>query len=429
MNRFASRLRCYAGGLPLLLGIFAAGCGGGGGLQVSEDHFFPLPPDPPRVQFLRSFNGSMDMKGGADWLDYLAGAEKAPEYVLTKPFSVATWKGRIYVTDSYGVQAVNVFDLENERFYVLGAREGIAKIKKPIHIFIDEAGYKYISDLMRKQVVVYGPDDRYVRAYGNGRTFLPVAAAAYGSEVYVLDGAKDEVESDIPGQDPFEVRRDQVLVLDKVSGRELRRIGRHEKGKNGFCFAGSLTVDRKGNLYVSDSQNYRVVKMDSQGNVTCAFGVQGRSAGQFAFMKGIAVDRNGLIYVVDAGFQAVQVFDNAGNPLFAMGGPRAPVGALRLPAGICVDYHNLEYFLDLYSDDFIPDYLVMVVNQYSSRNRLGVYAYGKRVGFEYPSEQEVVTLEEASSEPLWRMDVVHLNSPGSTGGRLPNAAAQRQPRS
>ncbi|MBI4602051.1 MAG: hypothetical protein HY721_08825 [Planctomycetes bacterium] len=425
-----------------LLAAFAAGCKGGpGGPRVTEDYFFPAPPDLPRVQYVRSFNGSVDFDERRPLLEYLAGTEDTTEYEVRKAFSVATWRGKIYVTDSFGLQGLNIFDLDRRRFYILGREPGPGVLRKPIHVFVDEGGLKYVSDLQRRQVVVYGADDAYLRAYGDGKSFLPVACVAHGKEVYVLDIQKDVVAagaSEAPpagaagAEDPTgaedagpeEVRRDQIVVLDKESGRPLRRIGKHGFDREGFAFASFLTVDRLGNLYVSDFLNHRIVKLDPQGNVLLAFGRHGDRAGDFAQMKGIALDRDGLIYVVDAAFQAVQTFDNAGTPLFAMGGPRAPQGPMDLPAGIWIDHHNLERFRDLYAPDFEPEYLILVANQLSARHRIAVYAYGKRKGLDYPPEDEVVTLDRKPPKALWKLPVFGPEPPAKPP---PAATAPRRP--
>jgi hypothetical protein len=388
--------------------------------EITDEHFFPAPPDLPRVQFVRSFNGSPDFVEENRFLDYLAGAKPEPRYEIAKPFSVAAWKGRIYVTDSFGPQSLNVFDLEHGRFVVLGKEPGREQLKKPIHVSVDDAGFKFVSDRERRQVVVYGPDDAYARVYGDGVSFVPVSCVARGREVYVLDVMEDRVAPEIAGAGYTKVRRDQILVLDRDTGRPLRRIGGHGSGEEGFSFASFLAIDSRGDLYVADCLNYRIVKLDAAGNVLAAFGRQGDRAGDFAQMKGIAVDPQGLIWVVDAAFQAVQVFDNAGRPLFAFGGPRAPQGAMDLPAGIWIDTHNLEYFRDLYHPDFEPEYLVLVANQLSPRHRVAVYAYGRRKGVEYPGAGEIRTLEAAPRQALWTLAVVPAEaSPGGggSGGR------------
>ena len=189
------------------------------------------------------------------------------------------------------------------------------------------------------------------------------------------------------------------------SDRAAERVGQHATGTEGFRYAGSMTVDRLGNLYVGDVLNHRVLKLDRQGRVLLSLGRHGDLVGQFAKLKGVAVDRRGLIYVADAEFHVVQVFDNAGNVLFYFGQPTAPKGASALPAGICIDYENVEYFREYYGPDFEPEYLVIVVNQTSPDNKVAVYAFGRRTSHDYPPEDELATLDNQRLEMLWPLPV------------------------
>jgi NHL repeat-containing protein len=410
----------------VLAALLIAGCGGKTVIEKpTEDSFFPSPPDLPRVQYLRAFNGSPDFKPKNRLMEYLAGTENQLQYEIMKPFSVASSKGRIYVTDSFGLQGVNVFDLEHQRFYVLGRNPGAGELKKPIHVFADEEGYKYVSDLQRKQVVLFGPDDSYVKSYGDGSSFLPGSCVAHGNEVYVLDTAKEKLKDE--DSEEYEERRDQIVVLDKESGKALRRIGRHAKEEDGFYYATFLAIDRLGNIYVSDTLNFRVVKMDPQGNVLASFGKQGDRAGDFAQPKGIAVDKKGLIYVVDTRFQAVQVFDNGGAVLFALGGPTAPKGPLNLPAGVWIDDQNLEYFKEYYAPDFVPEYLIYVANQLgtTNRQRVNAYAFGKRKGVQYPGEESIRTLEQKPGKPLYTLPVLPPEPKAPPAKPVPSAAKEK----
>ncbi len=400
-----------------LAALAASGCAAPAAVpEVTGENFFPAPPELPRVQFLRNFQGSVDFEERQPFVEYLAGAEDPSRYEVYKPFSVACTKGRLYVTDSFGLQALTVFDFESRRFYVLGKKVGAGHLRKPISVFVDDAGFKYVCDIGLQAVIVYGPDDEYVRTYGDGRSFSPIATVVVGDEVFVLDVRKDTIEAEDPDEEPWEERRDQILVLDRETGTPLRRIGGHGSGEQGFSYASFLAVDRLGNIYVSDYYNYRVVKMDREGNVLAAFGRQGRWPGDFAHMKGLDVDPQGLVYVVDAAFQLVQVFDNGGRPLFPFGGARAPKGAMNLPAGVCIDPYNVEYFQDWLGQDFEAEYLVWVTSQIGSGGKIHLYAYGKRKGGTYPSEAELVRLDDAPTEPLWRMPVTATGDAGAASG-------------
>ncbi len=396
-----------------------AGCRGGPGAAGITDEFFFPSANEPHMQYLRSFNGSPDFVTKSFWgdvLEYFAGAEERPQYELEKPFSVASHRGKVYVTDSFGPNGLSVFDIPGNRFYVLGITPGPGQLRKPINVFIDQEGYKYVSDLVRRQVVVFDTEDKFARTYGDGTTFKPVACVVDNEQVFVLDIDFDEEPDPENPQEKLQVRRDQILVLDKVTGKALRRIGGHGRDRDGMNFASFMAIDRRGDLYVGDALNYRVLKLDDQGRVLASFGRHGDQPGDFVQIKGVAVDREGLIYVVDTAFQVAQVFDNGGRPLFHFGGPRVPQGAMDLPAGIWIDYESAEYFEDYFGPDFKAQYVVLVANQLSKKHRVTVYAYGKSTAREYPPEQAIRTLDgDTERKVLWEFPVVPVKPNGARG--------------
>jgi tripartite motif-containing protein 71 len=69
-----------------------------------------------------------------------------------------------------------------------------------------------------------------------------------------------------------------------------------------------LTLDSGGALYVTDVDNDRIVKLDSQGKLIAVWGSQGSGDNQFVAPWSIAVDVQGNLYVADAGNGRVQKF-------------------------------------------------------------------------------------------------------------------------
>ncbi|MCA8960627.1 MAG: hypothetical protein KDC38_08950 [Planctomycetes bacterium] len=406
--RFRSLVALRVGvmrGLALLPVALVLACSNTPDAGISDAAFFPRDKsDPPRIQFLRGLNGSIDIvPKRSSVVSFLAGREEGEDYVVEKPFAVASDKDRVYVTDSFGAQGLAVFQLAQRGFYLLGKTRGGGYLRKPIHIFVDEAGNKFVSDKLRRQVVMFGPDDAFIRSYGD-EEYTPVASVVHGDELFVLDITDDPD----PEDENLQHRRDQIAVVDLNTGAVVRRIGQNGYGHDGFSFATHMSIDRLGNLYVADTNNYRILKIDREGRVLAEFGRNGDRPGDFHKIKGVAVDRDGLIYVVDAAFQVVQVFDNAGTPLFAFGGHTVEVGPMDLPAGIWIDYENVELFRDQIADDFEAEYLVYVANQLSRTCRIGVYAFGKRRGFEYPAMTELKLLDE-NDDVEWKLPVFPPN--------------------
>jgi serine/threonine-protein kinase len=74
-----------------------------------------------------------------------------------------------------------------------------------------------------------------------------------------------------------------------------------------FHSPNAVAVDRRGNAYVSDQGNNRVVELSSSGREVAAWGTTGTATLQFEAPGSLAVSPAGLIYVVDLGNQRVEV--------------------------------------------------------------------------------------------------------------------------
>jgi sugar lactone lactonase YvrE len=76
-----------------------------------------------------------------------------------------------------------------------------------------------------------------------------------------------------------------------------------------------IAIDAKGQIFITDTGNKRVVVYDENGNSITQFGSVGLGPGQFDEPVGIAVDKDGLVYVADTWNQRIQVFasDVSGN--------------------------------------------------------------------------------------------------------------------
>jgi sugar lactone lactonase YvrE len=84
-----------------------------------------------------------------------------------------------------------------------------------------------------------------------------------------------------------------------------------------------LFIDDEGYLYVSDTNNNRVVKMDDQGTLLLEFGAGENDNAKLNAPEGVYVASNGNVYVCDTGNNRIAVYDAGGRWIDEIGKPDA----------------------------------------------------------------------------------------------------------
>jgi len=282
---------------------------------------------------------------------------------LVRPYGVALHDGKLYVADSRA-PGLAVFDLVHRRF-TLSTGSGRGRMKRPINVTIDTDGTKYVTDTDRDQVLVYGPDDAFVAAFGGGGQFRPVDTAIAGKRLYVAD-----------------IRHHEIQVLDKRSGKTLFRFGKPGSGAGELFLPTNLAIGAEGDVYVVETGNFRVQRFTPEGRSVRMYGQVGTAPGSFARPKGIALDREGRMYVGDAAFQNVQIFDRDGTLLLYFGQPDNGEQGLSLPAGVAIDYDHAPLFQPYADPQFTLEYVVLVTSQFGP-NKVDVFGFGRMRGISY----------------------------------------------
>lgn len=128
------------------------------------------------------------------------------------------------------------------------------------------------------------------------------------------------------------------------SYRFIRGVGTAELGLKG---PKGLAVDSQGNIYVSDSWNNRILKLDPEGNLIAAYGREGSGEGELSGPTGLAVDAADNLYVSDNGNNRIQKFDSKGNYIAHWGSPGSGEGEFKGPTGLAVDSNGNVYVSDI----------------------------------------------------------------------------------
>jgi len=340
---------------------------------VSEPVFFPAPPEVPRLQFLTSFAGPEDLgTRPTDGFERFVLGEPKTQEGITTPYGIAIFDGKLYVCD-VGKSMVGVFDLRKRTFGYLTKDR---RLVKPVNIFIDKDGSKYVADPTAGLVFVFDRDDNLSAMLGQQLKFSPMDVVVRDSLCYVTDYASN-----------------QVVVLDKTSGQEITRMGQRrsaagqvqppvELPPGEFSLISDLALDQQGNIYVTDRAAARITQFDASGIFRRTIGRLGSNIDEFVRPKGIAIDREGRIWVVDAASggpsvdtEVAKIYNQQGQLLLFFGGPGNNPGQMNLPAKIILDYDNVALFKQYAVEGANIEFLVLISNQYGP-NKISVYGFG-----------------------------------------------------
>lgn len=316
------------------LGVTLAGLFGCAAAPVEKKDtsglIWPLPPEQPRIRYVAEYHGQSDLSERDELKAALLGEEQAG-LALGKPYGVAASPdGKlIYVTDTK-LHAVVVFDLEKKEVRHLET-DAQGALYTPLEIRLDTHRRLFVSDSLRKEVLVLSPEGKTLMALGKqeeiGRpTGLALDEAR--NRLYVADTAKH-----------------RIVVYD-LAGRHLFTFGERGSEPGQMNYPVNLALDRDGMLLVSDSGNFRVQVFDGAGKFINTFGQLGDSYGSFSRPKGIAVDSDNNIYVVDAAFNNFQIFNREGKILLFVGRLGKEPGMFWLPTGVFIDGMDRIYVVD-----------------------------------------------------------------------------------
>ena len=347
-----------------------AGCAGPAGVDTSPI-FFPPAPNPPRIQYLTSFDDATDIEGDKQSfaLFVLGGAGAEKVLTIGKPYGVYTHKGKIYACD-IGWSDVLIIDPVKKSFTGLKGNFNMGKLKKPVAVTLDNDDNMYVADTARREVVVFNAAGDFIGAFGKELEMKPAALAVDDKHLYVLDLANGDIK-----------------VLDRKKGKLVRSLGKSTETEKGLWLPTAMAMTPKGIFYVTNIGSAEVIKLDRDGHIISSFGGLGDIIGKFVRPRGIAVDDEGRIFVVDGGVQNVQVFNAEHRLLGFFGDSGKARGTMNLPTGVAVTRDNLDIFQSYAAPGFKLSHVIIVANQYG-KDKLAIYGLGHMAGAEYEPERK-----------------------------------------
>jgi DNA-binding beta-propeller fold protein YncE len=328
-----------AGLIATMLVLLPSGCAQQPAAIIPQtdvlDLVWPKPPEVPRIRFLYSITEPRDINIRSGWLhktlDFLKGS---PRKQIGSPYGISKdAEGRLYVVDTF-YKTVHVFDTEKSRHYLF-PEQAVEGFRNPVNIVMGSEGRVFVSDSETGLVHVFTEHGRkFFTSIGKGQLQRPTGLAVNDKTGELL--VTDTVAS-------------RLVVYDERSLALKRTIGGASEGSEGFHYPTNITVSKDGQIYITDSFNFRILKLSKELEFIRSIGAAGDSPGYFSRPKGVATDSEGNVYVADALFDNIQIFDSDGHLLLAFGGPGHGQGEFWLPNALFIDAEDRIYVSDPYN--------------------------------------------------------------------------------
>ncbi len=200
------------------------------------------------------------------------GSAGSGEGQLNDPRGIAVdAKGNIYVADT-GNHRIEVFGSDGKPIHSIGSLgSGDGQFNEPHGIAVDGQGNIYVADTWNARVVKLDANGTFLKSWGTGNDI--------GSG------------------------RRAMMTDRTVAGNEAAPLG--------FYGPRGVAVDARGNVYIADTGNKRIVVTDSEGKYLYQWGHEGNEPGAFNEPIGVAVDGAGSVYVADTWNGRVQIFGHS----------------------------------------------------------------------------------------------------------------------
>jgi uncharacterized protein (TIGR03437 family) len=237
-----------------------------------------------------------------------------------------------------------------------------AVIQVPFGLTVDSSGNLYFAENADGRIRRVDTKGIITTVAGNGTPgFSGDGSTATSAELNFPTGVAVDSSGTVYIADSVNLRVRKVSSnnIATVAGNGVLSFG----GDNGSALKAQMNdplgvaVDSAGNLYVADTNNNEVRKVDTKGTITAiaGTGAAGSGSNQVNGPRGLAVDASGNVYIADTQNARVlkvtpggSVTTAAGNgsPGFGGDGGSATSAQLYTPTGVAVDANGNLYIAD-----------------------------------------------------------------------------------
>jgi len=190
----------------------------------------------------------------------------------------------------------------------IAAPESLDRIDDPYGIAVGKNGCIYFADWFKDVIRKISPDGKMTILAGNG---TPGSADGVGTAAtfYLPEGIAADEHGNLYIADTYNnmIRKiNPQGVVTTLAGKKKKGAADGKGAAASFLHPAGIAVDKKGNVYVADMGNNKIRKITPDGTVStyAGTGVRGSangpaSAATFYKPYGVAVDNSGNVYVAD----------------------------------------------------------------------------------------------------------------------------------
>ena len=268
-------------------------------------------------------------------LDIIAGTADPEARVdaMRSPSAVTTDSNqRVFVADP-GAQTVHIFDFIRAKYGRLDRRGD--RLHVPVALAVDSQDNLYVVDQTSRTILVYdsaGKFRRYLGKLRGGESYFDspagIAIDKAARRIYVCD------------------RQGHMIFVMDERGKLISRIGRRGGGNRTaeFRFPTQVVV-ADSELFVLDAGNTRIQVFDTGGHFLRALNL-----GYADRHTGLAVDKRGNIYISDSSLNEIQVLGHEGQTLYTFELTTIKGANFGHPSGMWVDAGSSIYVVDSQSN-------------------------------------------------------------------------------
>ncbi|TAJ99598.1 MAG: hypothetical protein EPO36_11085 [Chloroflexota bacterium] len=246
---------------------------------------------------------------------------------------------RIYVTETAGDKVVRMFDGGGNELGVLQPPVETGTEHVPVYVAVQPTtGDVFVSDRPMGAVYVYSRDGAFLREFRPA-----IAIEGWQPLGLTFDAAGNLFVTDLAGSQ-------RILEFDTAE-KLVQTFGEDE----GLLFPNGVAVDGNGRVYVTDSNNGRLLVFAADGSLLSKIG-RGAGVANLGLPRGVAIDDQGRVFVVDSSGQGVLVYaalasgDEQPAHRGFFGGHGIANGQFAFPMGVAVDTHGRVYVADTAND-------------------------------------------------------------------------------